>query len=55
MRILTIVSGVALVALGGYLIANEGLTFISVAFIIGLAFMICGINTLLSPSKMGTI
>jgi hypothetical protein len=40
MRIVTIASGVALVALGGYLIANEGLTFISSAFIIRLLFMV---------------
>ena len=50
MRIVTIASGVVLIALGGYLIANESLTFISVAFIIGLLFMVCGVVEVLSHS-----
>ena len=43
MRILTIAAGVLLAALGIFAIANSGLSFISVAFPIGLGMLIAGV------------
>jgi len=48
MRILTILSGFLMVAAGVFLVANEGITFLSVAFIVGIIFVVCGIVECLS-------
>ena len=50
MRILTVISGLFFVAGGGYLIAKEGITFLSVAFAVGILFMVGGIIECLSYS-----
>ena len=40
--------GVLLVIAGIFMIANEGITFISVAFVVGLLFIIAGIAEVIS-------
>lgn len=48
MRTLNMLMGVLLVIAGIFMIANEGITFISVAFVVGLLFIIAGIVEVLS-------
>ena len=43
MRILNMLMGVLLILAGIFMIANEGITFISFAFVIGLLFIIAGL------------
>ena len=43
MRIITIMMGTLFSVTGIYLIANGGLTFMSVAFIVGLMFAVAGV------------
>ena len=50
MRTLTVISGLLFVAGGGYFIAKEGITFLSVAFAVGILFMVGGIIECLSHS-----
>ncbi len=51
MRILTILTGVLFIGAGIFLGANEGVTFSSVAFIVGLVFVFAGIVECLSYSS----
>ena len=48
MRILTIASGLLMVVSGIFLVANKGITFLSVAFIVGIILLVCGIVECLS-------
>lgn len=48
MRLLNMLMGVLLVIAGIFMIANEGITFISVAFVVGLLFIIAGIAEVIS-------
>ena len=48
MRILTMLTGILFIGAGIFLVANEGVTFLSVAFIVGLMFVIAGIVECLS-------
>lgn len=48
MRFLTIVTGVFFIAGGVYLVSQEGITFLSVAFPIGLLFLISGLIEVIS-------
>ncbi len=48
MRILTMLTGVLFMGAGIYLIANGGITFMSVAFVIGILFVLGGIVECLS-------
>ena len=48
MRILTMLTGILFMGAGIYLIANGGITFMSVAFIIGILFILGGIVECLS-------
>ena len=48
MRILTMFTGVLFIGTGIFLVANEGVTFLSVAFIVGLIFVLAGIFECLS-------
>lgn len=48
MRILTVISGILFIVGGGFLIAKEGITFLSVAFAVGIVFMVGGIIECLS-------
>lgn len=48
MRILTMFTGVLFIGTGIFLVANEGVTFLSVAFIVGLIFVLAGIVECLS-------
>ena len=50
MRILTVISGILFIGGGGYLVAKEGITFLSVAFAVGILFMAAGIIEVLSHS-----
>ena len=50
MRIITMLTGLLFVASGVYLVANEGVTFLSVAFIVGVMFVIAGVVECLSYS-----
>jgi len=50
-RILTMLTGILFIATGVFLVANEGVTFLSVAFIVGLVFVIAGIVECLSYSS----
>lgn len=50
MRIITMLTGLLFVASGVYLVANEGVTFLSVAFIVGIMFVIAGVVECLSYS-----
>ena len=50
MRIITIMTGTLFIIGGGYLIANGGVTFLSVAFPAGVMFVIAGIVECLSYS-----
>ena len=50
MRIITIMMGTLFSITGIYLIANGGLTFMSVAFIVGLMFAVAGVIECLSYS-----
>ena len=50
MRFLTVVTGILFVAGGGYLVAQEGVTFLSVAFAVGIMFMVAGLIEVLSHS-----
>lgn len=50
MRIITIMMGTLFSVTGIYLIANGGLTFLSVAFIVGLMFAVAGVVECLSYS-----
>ena len=51
MRILTMLTGILFMGAGIFLIANSGITFLSVAFPTGLAFMIAGVVECLSYSS----
>ena len=51
MRILTMLTGILFMGAGVFLIANSGITFLSVAFPTGLAFMIAGVVECLSYSS----
>lgn len=51
MRILTMLTGILFMGAGIFLVANEGVTFLSVAFIVGLMFVIAGIVECLSYSS----
>ena len=51
MRILTMLAGTLFVGAGIFLIANGGITFLSVAFIVGLIFILGGIVECLSYSS----
>jgi len=48
MRILTILSGLLMVASGIFLVANEGITVLSVAFVVGIVLAVSGIVECLS-------
>ncbi len=50
MRIITILTGVLFILGGVYLIANGGVTFLSVAFVVGVLFVVAGIIECLSYS-----
>ena len=50
MRIITMMIGALFTITGIYLVANGGLTFMSVAFIVGLVFVVAGIVVCLSYS-----
>lgn len=50
MRILTVITGLLFISCGGFLIAKEGITFISVAFVVGVLFIVAGIVEVLSHS-----
>ena len=50
MRIITMLTGLLFVASGVFLIMNEGVTFLSVAFIVGVMFVIAGVVECLSYS-----
>ena len=50
MRIITMLTGVLFSATGIFLVANGGLTFMSMAFIVGLVFAVAGIIECLSYS-----
>lgn len=51
MRILTMLTGILFMGAGIYLIANGGITFMSVAFVIGILFILGGIVECLSYSS----
>ena len=51
MRILTMLTGILFLGAGIYLVANEGVTFLSVAFIVGWMFVIAGVVECLSYSS----
>lgn len=51
MRILTMLTGILFMGAGVFLISNSGITFLSVAFPTGLAFMIAGVVECLSYSS----
>ena len=48
MRILTMLTGILFMGAGIFLVANEGVTFLSVAFVVGVMFVIAGIVECLS-------
>lgn len=48
MRTLNMLMGVLLIVAGIFMIANEGITFISFAFVVGLLFIVAGIAEALS-------
>ena len=48
MRILTMLTGVLFIGAGIFLVANGGVTFVSVAFVVGVMFVIAGIVECLS-------
>ena len=48
MRILTMLTGILFMGAGIFLVANEGVTFLSVAFIVGWMFVIAGVVECLS-------
>ena len=50
MRIITMLTGLLFVASGVFLVLNEGVTFLSVAFIVGVMFVIAGVVECLSYS-----
>jgi len=49
-RIITMLTGLLFVASGVFLVANEGVTFLSVAFVVGVMFVIAGVVECLSYS-----
>ena len=51
MRVLTMFTGLLFICAGAYLIANEGITFLSIAFIVGVVFVVAGIVECLSYSS----
>ncbi|MGN0734194.1 MAG: HdeD family acid-resistance protein [Anaerovoracaceae bacterium] len=51
MRILTMLTGLLFIGAGVFLVANEGVTFLSVAFVAGVMFVIAGIVECLSYSS----
>ncbi len=51
MRVLTMLTGALFIGVGGYLVGNAGVTFLSVAFIVGLIFLVAGIVEVLSYSS----
>ena len=51
MRILTMLTGILFMGAGIFLVANEGVTFLSVAFIVGWMFVIAGVVECLSYSS----
>ena len=48
MRLLTMLSGLLMIGVGIFLIANGGITFLSVAFVVGLVLVVCGFVECLS-------
>lgn len=50
MRIITMLTGLLFLAGGVFLVANEGVTFLSVAFIVGVMFVVAGVVECLSYS-----
>lgn len=50
MRIITMLTGLLFMGGGAFLVMNEGVTFLSVAFIVGLMFVIAGVVECLSYS-----
>ena len=50
MRIITMLTGLLFMVGGAFLVANEGVTFLSVAFIVGVMFVIAGVVECLSYS-----
>ena len=51
MRILTMLTGVLFIGAGIFLVANGGVTFLSVAFVVGVMFVIAGIVECLSYNR----
>ena len=51
MRILTVISGILFIVAGVYIIAKDGITFLAVAFLIGVLFMVGGVIECLSHSS----
>lgn len=51
MRSLTMLAGILFIGVGVYLVGNAGVTFLSVAFIVGLMFITAGIIEVLSYSS----
>lgn len=51
MRTITIIAGALFTAAGVFLMANSGLTFMSVAFIVGIIFVVAGVVECLSYSS----
>ena len=50
MRFLTVVTGILFIIGGVYIVAMEGITFLSVAFLVGVLFMVAGTVEVLSHS-----
>ena len=48
MRFLTIITGIFFIAGGVYLVSQEGITFLSVAFVIGVLFLVAGLIEVIS-------
>ncbi|MBR3259976.1 MAG: DUF308 domain-containing protein, partial [Firmicutes bacterium] len=48
MRFLTIITGIFFIAGGVYLVSQEGITFLSVAFIVGILFLVAGLIEVIS-------
>ena len=57
MRVLTIASGIIMIAAGAFCFINPGQTFLTMAFVIGTVMVICGLIHVMAYSmarrKMG--
>ena len=51
MRFLTIVTGILFMAGGVYLVTQEGITFLSVAFAVGILFLVAGLIEVISHNS----